>query len=63
MGKQTPSQVHAILVCEILPDRNNPRLGCQTELEYRITCLPPEIGYRALAARCGHAEHLVDKKH
>ena len=63
MGKLPPSQVHAILVRGILPDRNNPRIGCQTELEYRITCLPPEIGYRVLAARCDHAEHLVEKKH
>jgi len=63
MGKLPPSQVHAILIRGILPDRNNPRIGCQMELEYRITCLPPEIGYRVLAARCDHAEHLVEKKH
>jgi len=63
MGKLSPSNVHAILVRGSLPDQINRRMGCQTELEYLISSLPPEIGTRILAESCGHAEHLAEKKH
>ena len=63
MGKLSPSNVHAILLCGSQPDQNNPRIGCQLELDYHISSLPPVIGTGILAERCSHAEHLVDKKH